>query len=221
MRTSSRIFVSLCTLLVIGLVVPMHVAQAYQVGDPVPVARRGQFHGQQTSWLDQLGRHCPHFGIDSEVVMPIPKPTGYSEAETYKIAFQFGREKYLTPWLLVVGRREVPLLDVTLRHSGGDLEGATVKVLSMPPNYLKEHESLKQEFFNANEWPKHILVRYTWVERSEIDVAGGLYVLFGSGFVLFLVTALYILQSAKEKIARFLKENVVETSMVGEVPKAD
>lgn len=22
---------------------------------------------QQTSWLDQLGRHCPHFGIDSEV----------------------------------------------------------------------------------------------------------------------------------------------------------
>lgn len=29
-------------------------------------------------------------------------------------AFQFGREKYLTPWLLVVGRREVPLLDVTL-----------------------------------------------------------------------------------------------------------
>jgi hypothetical protein len=29
-------------------------------------------------------------------------------------SFQFGREKYLTPWLLVIGRKQVPMLEVTL-----------------------------------------------------------------------------------------------------------
>jgi hypothetical protein len=39
----------------------------YQIGDSVSLARMEQFHGQRTSWLHQLGRHSPHFGVDIEV----------------------------------------------------------------------------------------------------------------------------------------------------------
>lgn len=218
----SRTFSVLILLLLGILSTGDDFALAYQTGDPVPVARRGQFHGQTTSWMDQLGRHCPHFGVDTEVVMPLPKPVGFTESENYKISFQFGREKYLTPWLLMIGRKQVPMLEVTLRHSGGDLEGVTTKVVPMPEKYLTEHASIRQKFEDPADWPKHILVQYTWVEKSEIDVVGGLFVLFLSGNILFVITALYILQTSKDKLARFLKENVVETSMTGgDVPKAD
>ncbi|KAG0562477.1 hypothetical protein KC19_9G149700 [Ceratodon purpureus] len=215
----SRRFTPLLLLLLLGFI--WDCALAYQTGDAVPVARRGQFHGQTTSWTDQLGRHCPHFGVDTEVVMPLPKPVGFTESESYKVSFQFGKEKYLTPWLLVIGRKQVPMLEVTLRHSGGDLEGVTAKIVPMPENYLKEHDSIRQKFADPEDWPKHILVHYIWVEKSEIDVVGGLYVLFFSGNILFVITAIYILQSSKEKLSRFLNENVVQTSMVGEVSKAD
>lgn len=29
-------------------------------------------------------------------------------------SFQFGKEKYLTPWVLIIGRKQVPMLEVTL-----------------------------------------------------------------------------------------------------------
>jgi hypothetical protein len=40
---------------------------------------------QRTSWLHQLGRHSPHFGVDTEVVVPIPKPSGFSDDDAYKM----------------------------------------------------------------------------------------------------------------------------------------
>ncbi|CAM6038057.1 unnamed protein product [Sphagnum compactum] len=200
------------------------LGSAYQIGDSVPLARMGQFHGQRTSWLHQLGRHSPHFGVDTEVVMPIPKPSGFSDDDAYKISFQLGREKYQTPWLSIIGRqnKEVPIIDVTLRYSsGGDFKGVRAEVKDMPKQYLNEHEDVQRKFLDRNDWPKYVLVRYTWVEKSEIDVAGGLFVLFGSGFILFLVTALHILQSSKEKLARFMKENTASPATSGEIAKAD
>jgi len=200
------------------------LGSAYQIGDSVPLARMGQFHGQRTSWLHQLGRHSPHFGVDTEVVMPIPKPSGFSDDDAYKISFQLGREKYQTPWLSIIGRqnKEVPIIDVTLRYSsGGDFKGVRAEVKDMPKQYLNEHEDIQRKFLDRNDWPKYVLVRYNWVEKSEIDVAGGLFVLFGSGFILFLVTALHILQSSKEKLARFMKENTASPATSGEIAKAD
>jgi hypothetical protein len=200
------------------------LGSAYQIGDSVPLARMGQFHGQRTSWLHQLGRHSPHFGVDTEVVMPIPKPSGFSDDDAYKISFQLGREKYQTPWLSIIGRqnKEVPIIDVTLRYSsGGDFKGVRAEVKDMPKQYLNEHEDIQRKFLDRNDWPKYVLVRYTWVEKSEINVAGGLFVLFGSGFILFLVTALHILQSSKEKLARFVKENTASPATSGEIAKAD
>jgi hypothetical protein len=200
------------------------LGSVYQIGDSVPLARMGQFHGQRTSWLHQLGRHSPHFGVDTEVVMPIPKPSGFSDDDAYKISFQLGREKYQTPWLSIIGRqnKEVPIIDVTLRYSsGGDFKGVRAEVKDMPKQYLNEHEDIQRKFLDRNDWPKYVLVRYTWVEKSEINVAGGLFVLFGSGFILFLVTALHILQSSKEKLARFVKENTASPATSGEIAKAD
>ncbi|KAL2614251.1 hypothetical protein R1flu_025943 [Riccia fluitans] len=208
---------------VFGLVVFVERCSAYGQGDFVPMSRRGQYHSMRTSWIDQLGRHCPRFGIDNEVVLPLPKPTGYTGTDPYKIALLFGSEKYQTPWLFVVGRSsmEVPMIDVTLRYAGSDFLGATAKVVNMPDSYLNEHPNIKTNFWEPNNWPKHILVRYFWEEDSEIDVAAGLYVLFGSGLVLTVAMALHILQSSKDKLSRFIKENVVETAMPADEAKVE
>ncbi|KAL3698920.1 hypothetical protein R1sor_016942 [Riccia sorocarpa] len=206
-----------------GLLAFVERCLAYGQGDFVPMSRRGQYHSLRTKWIDQLGRHCPRFGIDNEVVLPLPKPQGYTGADPYKISLQFGSEKYQTPWLFVIGRSsmDVPMIDVTLRYAGSEFLGSTAKVVSMPDSYLKEHPDIKTNYWEPNSWPKHILVRYSWEEGSEIDVAGGLYVLFGSGLVLTVAMALHILQSSKDKLSRFIKENVVETAMPAEEAKVE
>ncbi|KAH9561463.1 hypothetical protein CY35_05G023200 [Sphagnum magellanicum] len=53
--------------------------------------------------------------------------------------------------------------------------------MMMSTKYLNEHEDIQRKFLNRNDWPKYVLVHYTWVEKSEINVAGCLFVLFGSG----------------------------------------
>ncbi|CAK9188835.1 unnamed protein product [Sphagnum troendelagicum] len=40
---------------------------------------------QRTSWLHQLGWHSPLFGVDTQVVVPIPKRSGFSDDDAYKI----------------------------------------------------------------------------------------------------------------------------------------
>ncbi|KAF2542405.1 hypothetical protein F2Q68_00030782, partial [Brassica cretica] len=97
--------------------------------------------------------------------------------------FQVGSEKFLIHWLLVINRKssEVPMIDVNLRYSGGDLLGVTAQVVDMPLSYLNTHPEIRKQFWDPQHWPKHVLVRYTWKEQSEIDVSSGFYVLFGSG----------------------------------------
>lgn len=172
---------------------------------------------------DFLGHHCPRFGIDREVLLPVPKPIGYTGADAYKVALQIGKEKFHTPWLFVVGRQssEVPMISVKLRYAGGDLQGAIAKVENMPHKYVVQHEAVMKHYWDVQRWPKHILVQYQWEEKSSIDVETGLYVLFGSGFLLTLITALHILQSSKEKLARFVKETVVSSTLPGEVAKVE
>ncbi|MCO5563684.1 hypothetical protein L7F22_017331 [Adiantum nelumboides] len=177
----------------------------------------------RSNWEDVLGHHCPRFGIDREVLLPIPKPTGYTGADPYKISLQIGREKFHTPWLFVVGRQsaEVPMITVKLRYAGGDLQGAVAKVESMPRQYVVQHESVMKHYWDVHKWPKQILIQYQWEKQASVDLETGLYVLFGSGFVLTLVTALHILQSSKEKVARFVKETVVSNTLPGEVAKVE
>eukprot|EP00252_Welwitschia_mirabilis_P027621 TRINITY_DN9518_c0_g1_i1.p1 TRINITY_DN9518_c0_g1~~TRINITY_DN9518_c0_g1_i1.p1 ORF type:complete len:245 (+),score=32.10 TRINITY_DN9518_c0_g1_i1:52-786(+) len=199
------------------------VSASYRPGDVVPMSRMGQYHSMRTPWHDVLGHHCPIFAVNREVLLPIPKPTGYTGADPYKISFQVGREKYLIPWLLLLNRKgpEVPMIDVHLRFSGTDIHGVTAKVVNMPQQYATSHEKIRKEFWDPQHWPKHIIVRYFWEEVSEVDISAGFYTLFGSGFVLTLVLMIYILQSSKEKVARFVRENVVETSMGTEEAKVE
>ncbi|KHN29516.1 hypothetical protein glysoja_005240 [Glycine soja] len=162
---------------------------------------------------------APIFAVNREVLMPIPKPTGYTGADAYKILFQVGREKFLIPWLLVVNRKstEVPMIEVDLRYSGNDLHGVTAKVVDMPHHYVEVHPEISKQFWDSQHWPKHILVRYTWKEHSEIDVTSGFFVLFGSGLMLSFILSIYVLQSSRDKLERFVRETVVESSVPGEV----
>ncbi|KAL5709886.1 hypothetical protein ACHQM5_020516 [Ranunculus cassubicifolius] len=193
------------------------ICVAYRPGDVVPMSKMGQYHSSRTVWLDMIGRQCPIFAVNREVLIRIEKPTGYTGADPYKISFQVGREKFLIPWLLLINRKstEVPMIDVHLRYSGTDLHGVTAKVLDMPHHYVEIHPDIRTQFWAPEHWPKHVLVRYTWEEQSEIDVAAGFYVLFGSGLMLSFVLAIYILQSSKDKLEKFLRETVAESSMPG------
>ncbi|KAG2691111.1 hypothetical protein I3843_09G216100 [Carya illinoinensis] len=92
------------------------ISVAYRPGDIVPMNKMGQYHSSRTVWQDVIGRHCPTFAVNREVLIPLQKPVGYTGADPYKISFQVGREKFLIPWLLVVNRKssEVPMIDVHL-----------------------------------------------------------------------------------------------------------
>lgn len=200
------------------------ISLAYKPGDIVPMSRMGQYHSSRTVWQDLIGRHCPIFAVNREVLIPIPKPTGYTGADPYKISFQVGREKFYIPWLLVVNRKstEVPMIDIELKYSGSDLLGVTAKVLDMPHHYVEIHPEIGKHFWDAQHWPKHILARYTWKEHSEIDVTSGFYVLFGSGLLLSFILSIYTLQSSRDKLERFVRETVAESSIpVGEIAKVE
>ncbi|KAH9623487.1 hypothetical protein KSS87_020172 [Heliosperma pusillum] len=110
------------------------ICDAYRPGDIVPLSRMGQYHNSRTIWHDMVGRHCPIFAVNREVLISVPKPTAYTGADPYKITFQVGREKFQLPWLYIINRRsvEVPMIDVHLSYSGGDLLGVTAKVVDMP-----------------------------------------------------------------------------------------
>lgn len=200
------------------------ISLAYKPGDIVPMSRMGQYHSSRTVWQDLIGRHCPIFAVNREVLILIPKPTGYTGADPYKISFQVGREKFYIPWLLVVNRKstEVPMIDIELKYSGTDLLGVTAKVLDMPHHYVEIHPEIGKHFWDAQHWPKHILARYTWKEHSEIDVTSGFYVLFGSGLLLSFILSIYTLQSSRDKLERFVRETVGESSIpVGEIAKVE
>ncbi|KMT06562.1 hypothetical protein BVRB_7g157340 [Beta vulgaris subsp. vulgaris] len=199
------------------------ISTAYRPGDIVPMSRMGQYHSSRTVWHDIVGRHCPIFAVNREVLIPIPKPTGYTGADPYKITLQVGREKFLIPWLYIINRKssEVPMIVMHLRYSGGDLLGVTARVVDMPHRYVEIHPDIRKQFWDPQHWPKHVLVRYTWEERSEIDVNSGFLFLFGSGLLLSVTLSIYILQSSKEKIARFVRETVADSNMSGGVEKVE
>ncbi|KAM7263504.1 hypothetical protein ACFE04_001187 [Oxalis oulophora] len=210
--------------LVVLVVLSICVVDAYRPGDIVPMSKMGQYHNSRTVWHDMIGKHCPIFAVNREVLIPIPKPTGYTNSDAYKISFQVGREKFLVPWLYLINRKssEVPMIHLHLTYSGLDLLGVTAKLLDMPHHYVEIHPDIKTQFWDPQHWPKHVLVRYTWEEQSEIDVASGFYVLFGSGLLMSFVLSIYILQSSREKISRFVMETVADSSMpAGGVAKVE
>ncbi|KAK9755827.1 hypothetical protein RND81_01G053700 [Saponaria officinalis] len=96
-------------LILLCLLILSAISAAYRSGDIVPLSRMGQYHSSRTVWHDMIGRQCPIF-----VLISIPKPTGFTGADPYKITFQVGREKFQLSWLYVINRRssEVPMIDM-------------------------------------------------------------------------------------------------------------
>ncbi|KAF6159962.1 hypothetical protein GIB67_033046 [Kingdonia uniflora] len=132
----------------VGLYFP--TVESYRPGDIVPMNKMGQYHSSRTVWHDMIGRHCPLFAVNREVLNPIAKPTGYTGADAYEISFQVVREKFLIPWFLVINRKgyEVPLIDVHLRYSRSDLHGVTAKVIVMPHSYVETHPNIRKQFWD-------------------------------------------------------------------------
>ncbi|KAM3407591.1 hypothetical protein ACQJBY_001148 [Aegilops geniculata] len=211
--THHRLLLLLPLLLIGSFLLPL--SSAYRPGDIIPMLRSGQYHGSRSVWFDVIGRHCPVFAVNREVLMPIPKPTGFTGADPYKITFQIGHEKFHVPWLYVINRKssEVPLIDFHLKYTGNDLLGVTAKVVDMPHHFVELHPDIKKHFWDPQNWPKYVLVSYTWEEQSEIDVTAGFYVLFGSGLVLSFILAIYVLQSSQDKLTRFVREAVSDSSL--------
>ena len=183
----------------------------YHHGDLVPTARRAQFHGQRTHWHDLTARHCPKFGEDHAVAVPIPKPTSWREDDEYKISLSFEGDRHhrVAPGHVQVhprgarrpvanagrGKRTsrfdkdnkrgdeelgvVPMLDIEITHGRGEIRAVKADTVAVGRKYLKTHRSLVEEFHNHTLWPKHLLVRYRWTEKTDVDAKFGSTVLLG------------------------------------------
>jgi hypothetical protein len=92
-------------------------------------------------------------------------------------------DRYLTPWLKVLGpgAPPVPVVHVTVRRAGEDILGVKAMVHTAPVEYEHQHKALVDEWLNASAWPKHLLIRYHFVSEREVDLDQGLYVLMAIG----------------------------------------
>ena len=52
----------------------------------------------------------------AQIVLPVPRPVGFSAADDYKMSLSFDHDRFLTPWLLVMGPKapDVPMVHVSL-----------------------------------------------------------------------------------------------------------
>ncbi|KAK9826276.1 hypothetical protein WJX74_005195 [Apatococcus lobatus] len=98
----------------------------------------------------------------------------------------------MTHWTTIIGKRAppAPLLDIELTHMDAHLIRAKAQVLHLPREYQRSHGLVVSEFQNASHWPKHLLVRYRWDERSSINDSLPLYISFLFGFLMAAVVIL-------------------------------
>lgn len=61
----------------------------------------------------------PSSSSSPQVVVPIPRPVGFSAADDYKLSLSFDHDRFLTPWLLVMGPKapQVPMVHVQLARA--------------------------------------------------------------------------------------------------------
>ncbi len=57
----------------------------------------------------------------AQVAVPLPRPVGLLPGDEYKLALAFDGDRFLTPWLTLLGKHapEVPLVDVELVRGTG------------------------------------------------------------------------------------------------------
>lgn len=179
----------------------------FQEGEYIPTSRRAQYQAKRTHWHDLLGRHCPRFGLDKVVAVPLPKPVDFKPQGgtfEYKLSLSFNGDRFHTPWLSVIGKKinAVPMIEVDLVRSGSQLRSVRAKVVPAPGTIGDTHKQLLEEFGNIELWPKHLLIQYKWTSVDEIDVDRGLYMLFGGSLLLTTIASLSVVNSYQAKLAQ-------------------
>lgn len=187
------------------------VRARYNQGDFIQASWKAQFEETRTNWHDIVGHSCPRFGHNKLVALPLTKPETVSVHE-YKIQFAFDGERFVTPWIAVLGKRafDIPYVDLELRRRGDQLIAVHPKVSRMPPQYLQTHGRLVQDFQNATLWPKHLVVYYHFTAEQELNVNGMLFVLFVFGLGSAILLSLNAVRGHKGKLQEFIQDMMTE-----------
>lgn len=248
-HTIARVVPTLLIISVLSFSIKPATADFHR-GDLVPASRRAQFHGSRTTWHDLFARHCPTFGVDAVVAVPLPKPLSFRDNDEYKLQLSFDHDRHVTRWVTVLDKATrdeyalhlkgvadrqrksdtrikgsnkkglkgdngdsetssfdfekdfdryppfVPMIDYQLvRGDGGVIKRTDIKVVPISPNYLKTHREYVRNFHNSSDWPKHVLVRYTWDTEVEVDSEGFLSV----SLLVFVVCVFFVVRGILEE----------------------
>ncbi|KAK9805044.1 hypothetical protein WJX73_006255 [Symbiochloris irregularis] len=199
------------------------IAHSFEVGDFVPASRRSQYAASRTNWHDLLSRHCPHFGQNKLVALPLPQPRGFTAVtDSYKVQLSFHGDRLLTSWIRLMGKGApvVPYVHVTLTRRGAALKAVKAEVAAVPQQYLITHHALITEFSNASHWPKHLLLDFKWRHEEPINADAGLYILFIAGLLVAMMHIVSVMVTYQQKLTAFMNDMMAEGSSTLQ-PKAD
>ncbi|RZC55890.1 hypothetical protein C5167_014794 [Papaver somniferum] len=84
---------------------------------------------QITVWHDMIGRQCPIFGVNREVLVPLAKPTGYTGADPYKISKSEGEYQGVEIGQLLQGIR----LETSSKIEG-EYQGVEISLIDERPS---------------------------------------------------------------------------------------
>lgn len=155
--------------------------------------------------------------------------------DDYKIQLAFDHERLVTSWVTVIvshpkmaagweaenlekaaGAVMVPFVNVELIRRGDKLERVRMKSFRLPDNYLSMHHGLVEEYRNASHWPKHLLVKYMWVNHDEVDETRGLMVLLFGGMITLTMALVGVLVTYKDKFSVLIQDvATVQVPIVG------
>ncbi|KAI8477189.1 MAG: hypothetical protein J3K34DRAFT_515867 [Monoraphidium minutum] len=165
----------------------------------------------RTNWRDLTEHHCPRFGKERTVALPILEPKAASgDIKDYRIQLSFDGDRLVTPWIQVMGGKVLgmPLVVVQLRRVGGELKGARVEVIPLPDEFLLSHSDMFDDFANATHWPKHVLLHYDWRSGADAQFDSGLLVMLVMGLGVAVLVSLNNLAGLQGKLQAFLRDVV-------------
>ncbi|GMH35844.1 hypothetical protein BSKO_03712 [Bryopsis sp. KO-2023] len=215
------------SVLLLSLLIPSSSGN-FHPSDFIQTSRRAQFHGKRTHWHDLLGRHCPRFGVNTVIAVPLPKPKGFDDVDDYKVQLSFDHERLLTSWVTVIAKHPrlavgweavnakgmdsvfVPFVNLEMVSRGDRLVKVRANSFRLPKDYLGAHERLVEEYANATHWPKHVMIKYTWENLDQVDADRGLMVLLYGGLMALTVAMFGVVVSYKDKFTEFIREVAIE-----------
>lgn len=175
-----------------------------------------------------LGHFCPQFGMSKMIAMEVDAPIeNPSDGGDYRLQLSFDEGRIVTPWLQLKGRRSplFPYIEVELTRSGDALTGVSASVKRMD-RFDPQSAALGKQFQNLDEWPKLVLVKYSWRVRHENDVSMALFAIFASGGLFTIVMGLRAMAGYRKHLRMFFRditrEDPVSSSSIDRnAPKID